>query len=162
MSQMCRHGFVGCLTCAYETLEKQEMKTIQKPKYRYKLIQAELWGNAKDGFDSNNWFTLDTKFTTKELSDRFLVKWARDYFTGNYFAWSANSSRPMSRKGIEISAGNSEGMIEVQYRCHYVGEIQRVELCNLCGDDVNSHWNSPCDALKRSGVQSIQVIEEHA
>lgn len=136
------------------------MKTTVKPKYRYKLIQTELWGNARDGFDSNNWFTLDSKLTTKELSDRYLVSWARDWFTGNQFAWSEGTRRPMSRKGIEIRDIGAEGMIQVEYRGHYVGEIQYVELCDLCGDDVNSHYNRPCDALKRAGVTSIQVIEE--
>lgn len=113
-------------------------KATTQAKYTYRLVRAELWGNAKDGFDTNDWHKVAEKDTSEELSLRYLLRWTRDYFTGCSFAWNEAKSRPMSREGIEVNGidevmwffGRSpEGMdiigsAQVTYRGHYVGEIQ--------------------------------------
>jgi len=112
-------------------------------KMEYRFVRAELWGNAKDGFDTNNWFTVKTLTAYKPYSERWLLKVARDVFTGFMFAWSENTRRPMCRKGITIE-WSGEHDYNVMYRGHYVGEIQ-------CSTKLR-------DSFK---VQSIQTLPEH-
>lgn len=102
--------------------------------YRIRFVRAELWGNAKDGFDTNNctnnWWTIGNRSFSQDPSERALLRLARDYFSGYSFAWSENKSSEMKRKGIELQwlsevpmDGFYEYRYEVQYRGHYVGEI---------------------------------------
>lgn len=99
-------------------------------KYTYKIVRAELWGNARDGFDTNNWFTLQTITRAEPLTDRWLLRIVRDLFEGKSFAWSENKSTYMSRKGIMLDDIGAESMIQVSYRGYYVGEVQINEVGN--------------------------------
>lgn len=111
----------------------------ESARYEYRLVRAELWGNAKDGFDTNNWFVIDKLQSTQELSRKYLTTWVKNGLAGYSFAWSENISRPMVRDGIELESldqvmwflgcGPSPiASAQVMYRGHYVGELQLFEL----------------------------------
>lgn len=90
----------------------------------YKIVAAELWGNARDGFDTNDWHTLEERKTAGGYSKQYLTQWVRNLFEGRNFNWSEGKSRPMSRPGIELHDVGWESMLSVQYRGHDLGTIE--------------------------------------
>jgi hypothetical protein len=135
-------------------------KTTKTARHRYLVQRFELWGNAKDGFDTNNVFTLETLETIEPLSMRYLLRMARENMTGYSFAWSENKSRPMSREGIELNDFGSEGYLDITYRGHIVGQVQHIGLCEHCGVESFMHWHKTCDELlkHRHGI-AVTVFE---
>ena len=96
-------------------------------KIEYKIVAAELWGNAKDGFETNDWCVIERITRYKEFTQRKLTEIARNAFEGRSFAWSENVSRPMRRKAITVD-WLSENSYQVEYHGYYVGEIQVIEV----------------------------------
>lgn len=121
------------------------MKRLAKGLVEYEMRAAELWGNAKDGFENNQEPCIDSKTSIGELSSRWLTKWARDAFEGRYFNWSENSSRPMSRLGIELN-WNDDEHVDIEYRGHYVGCINITKHCH-CGEPMIAHYNRSCEQI---------------
>lgn len=113
----------------------------------YKIVQFELWGNARDGFDNNQNWTLATLKPGKPYTDRYLTRLARDFFQGRSFAWTESKSTNMSREGITLQDYGSEGYLDILYRGHIVGQVECNELCK-CGLVVYAHYNCSCEQPK--------------
>lgn len=92
---------------------------------KYLIQRFELWGNAKDGFDTNNVFTIEALHGN--WSGRQLLTKVRDLFEGLSFNWSENRHTFMSRLGITINDFGSEGYLDIQYRGHTIGQIEYSE-----------------------------------
>lgn len=88
----------------------------------YLIQRFELWGNARDGFNTNNVYTLE--YLRGNWSDRQLLTKVRDIFEGLAFAFSENHTTFMSRRGITIQDIGSEGYLAIQYRGYDVGQIE--------------------------------------
>ena len=91
----------------------------------YLIQRFELWGNAKDGFNTNNVFAIEV--LRGNWSDRQLLTKVRDLFEGWSFNWSENHRTFMSRRGITINDIGSEGYLDIQYRGHNIGQIEYSE-----------------------------------
>lgn len=125
------------------------------PKFEYRIVQAELWGNARDGFDTNNWFTLERWKTTEAVSERYLLRMVRNQFEGRLFNWSEDKHTFMSRDGIELEDSGAESMLNVTYRGYKIGEVQWDELCSECGDSMRALVHSCRENL----IKAVSILE---
>lgn len=98
---------------------KRTKEKVNPP--QYKMVRYELWGNARDGFDTNNFYNAGT--LRADAGKRTLLSAVRDAFSGYSFAWSESVSRPMVRDAIKLN-DLCNGVILVEYHGHAVGEVQ--------------------------------------
>jgi hypothetical protein len=135
-----------------------------KPTIEYRIVQAELWGNARDGFEINNWYTLERWKSTSSVTNRHLLRLARNQFEGRNFNWSEGRNTSMSRDGIELEDIGAESMLDVTYRGHKIGEVQWSELCEHCGEHLQvlpdtgrvGCWRANC--IGNRVIRSLSII----
>lgn len=104
------------------------VKRIKSPKmYDVTATAYELWGNAKDGFDTNNFYKRFHVRLPESSLNRTLLMLVKDHFQGFSFAWSENCSRPMVRAGITLDTNSpymNEEITDIFYRGHVIGQLE--------------------------------------
>lgn len=90
------------------------------------VIRYELWGNAQDGFDCNNVYTLGSENVLDD-SDLVLTMLAHDYFLGRSFALAQDEIESVTAEHLELSDIDSfePYLAEILYRGTPIGALKR-------------------------------------
>lgn len=97
--------------------------------FQVTITKADLWGNAKDGFDNNGDSTIAHFGVDKEPSKKMLLKFARDEFSGRHFALSENTGRFIGKRSKCLTLDwqdsyNGLLLYEIHYMGQYMGMIE--------------------------------------
>lgn len=98
--------------------------------FKTTITRYELRGNAKDGFDTNNFFNVFSDITDKPMPDRALLTEVKNQFEGCHFVFTENRYTNMVRRGITLQRNSNcdNGMLLVYYRGHMIGEVNFEEV----------------------------------
>lgn len=97
--------------------------------YQITITKADLWGNARDGFDNNGDYTIAHFAVDKEPSEKMLLRFAKDEFSGCYFALSENTGRFIGKRSKCLTLDwqdSYNGLLfyEIRYRDQYIGMVE--------------------------------------
>lgn len=97
--------------------------------FQVTITKADLWGNAKDGFDNNGDYTIAHFGVDKEPNKKALLRFVRDEFSGRHFALSENTGRFIGKRSKCLTLDwqdsyNGLLLYEIQYMGQYMGMIE--------------------------------------
>jgi len=97
--------------------------------FQITITKADLWGNARDGFDNNGDNTIAHFGVDKEPNEKTLLKFAREEFSGRYFALSESTGRFIGKRSKCLTVEWQDSykdlrFYEIQYMGQYMGMIE--------------------------------------